>query len=98
MAFDDLGTTEADESFCDGLSEEILNSLSNIDGLRVAARTSSFSFKGKGMDVPTIGDALGVDAIREGSVRMVRGANASNKCTPDQRQRWTATLVRSIQS
>lgn len=72
MSFESLGSSEADESFCDGLSEEILNSLSNIKGLRVAARTSAFSFKGKDLDIPTIGKALNVDAILEGSVRRVR--------------------------
>lgn len=72
MAFESLGTSEADESFCDGLSEEMLNSLSNIKDLRVAARTSAFSFKGKAMDIPAIGQALHVDAILEGSVRKIR--------------------------
>lgn len=69
MSFENMSKSEADESFCDGLSEEILNSLSNIKGLRVAARTSAFSFKGKGLDIPAIGQALHVDAILEGTVR-----------------------------
>ncbi len=72
MSFENVGKSEADESFCDGLSEEMLNSLSNIKGLRVAARTSAFSFKGKGLDVPAIGRALQVDAILEGTVRKIR--------------------------
>ncbi|NNL53885.1 MAG: hypothetical protein HKP32_01880, partial [Woeseia sp.] len=68
IPFDSLNNTVADESFCDGLSEEILLAFSRIPDLRVAARTSSFSFKGKHADIPTIGRALHVDAILEGSV------------------------------
>lgn len=68
IPFDSLNNTVADESFCDGLSEEILLAFSRIPGLRVAARTSSFSFKGKHADIPTIGQALHVDAVLEGSV------------------------------
>ena len=72
MSFENLGKAETDETFCDGLSEEILNALANIRGLRVAARTSAFSFKGKGLDIPAIGEALHVDAILEGTVRQTR--------------------------
>ena len=62
---DDPGT----EYFSDGLSEEILNALAQIPGLRVPARTSSFAFKGKSQDVARIGEALRVSSILEGSVR-----------------------------
>jgi TolB-like protein/Tfp pilus assembly protein PilF len=55
--------------FCDGLAEELLNALAKIDGLKVAARTSAFSFKGKNVDVREIGRLLSVRAILEGSVR-----------------------------
>ncbi len=58
-----------DEHFCDGLTEEILNSLARIAGLKVAARTSSFSFKGKAATINEIGRALGVETVLEGSVR-----------------------------
>lgn len=57
------------EYFSDGLAEEILNTLAQIDGLRVAGRTSSFSFKGKNEDLRSIGQKLGVGAVLEGSVR-----------------------------
>jgi len=55
--------------FCDGIAEEILNALTPLEGLRVAARTSAFSFKGKGDDLRTIGEKLNVTTVLEGSVR-----------------------------
>jgi serine/threonine-protein kinase len=55
--------------FSDGLSEELLNDLSRINELQVAARTSSFSFKGKDTDIDTIARKLNVGAVLEGSVR-----------------------------
>ena len=57
------------EYFSDGLSEEILNLLAKIDGLKVIGRTSSFAFKGKNEDLRNIGKALGVTTVLEGSVR-----------------------------
>jgi TolB-like protein/tetratricopeptide (TPR) repeat protein len=57
------------EYFSDGLSEELLNALSRIDELQVAARTSSFSFKGQNVDVTTIARKLNVGTVLEGSVR-----------------------------
>ena len=58
-----------DEYFADGLTEEILNSLSHVPGLLVTARTSAFAFKGQDVPVPKIADQLGVAHIVEGSVR-----------------------------
>jgi len=57
------------EYFSDGISEEILNVLAQIPELRVAARTSAFSFKGKTIDIPTVARQLGVANVLEGSVR-----------------------------
>ena len=57
------------EYFSDGISEEILNSLGKVEGLKVAGRTSAFSFKGKNEDIRTIGDKLDVKMVLEGSVR-----------------------------
>jgi len=57
------------EYFSDGISEELLNDLSNASNLRVAARTSSFAFKGKSEDIRKIARALNVRAVLEGSVR-----------------------------
>ena len=58
-----------DEYFADGLADELLDMLAKIRGLRVAARTSSFQFKGKSEDVAVIGRKLNVGAVLEGSVR-----------------------------
>jgi TolB-like protein len=55
------------EYFCDGLAEELLNALSKIDELKVAARTSAFSFKGKAANVSEIGEKLSVKNVLEGS-------------------------------
>src|SRR6202022_3456538 len=57
------------ESFSDGVTEEIIGVLTHIAALRVAARTSSFAFKGKDTDVRRIGRELGVRTVLEGSVR-----------------------------
>jgi len=57
------------DHFADGLSEELLNLLAKIPDLKVAARTSSFAFKGRNEDMREVGDALGVNTVLEGSVR-----------------------------
>jgi eukaryotic-like serine/threonine-protein kinase len=69
LPFANMSADHDDEHFCDGLAEELLNALSKIDALRVAARTSAFSFKGKSADVSTIARILGVSYILEGSIR-----------------------------
>ena len=69
LPFTNLSGGQDSEYFSDGLAEEILNALTQIPGLRVAARTSAFAFKGKNEDVRRIGEALGVAHILEGSVR-----------------------------
>lgn len=69
LPFTSMSASEDNEHFCDGLAEELLNALSKIDALNVAARSSAFSFKGRNVDASTIGRTLGVDTIVEGSVR-----------------------------
>lgn len=69
LAFVDMSPGKDQEHFCDGMAEEIINSLSRVEGLRVAARTSSFAFKGGAADVREIATKLGVAAVVEGSVR-----------------------------
>jgi adenylate cyclase len=71
LPFTDLSPERDQEYFCDGLAEELINSLSHIQALRVAARSSSFSFKGKNIDIRKIGERLNVQAILTGSVRKV---------------------------
>src|ERR1700755_1283186 len=70
LPFANMSAEPENEYFCDGLAEELLNVLSKIRGLRVAARTSAFSFKGKRTTVKDIGNALKVASILEGSIRM----------------------------
>jgi serine/threonine-protein kinase len=69
LPFKNLSADPDSEFFSDGLAEEILNALAQIDGLRVAARTSSFSFKGQTADVSEIGAKLHVATVLDGSVR-----------------------------
>jgi TolB-like protein len=69
LPFAHLSSHPDDEYFCEGLAEELLNALTRIGDLKVAARTSAFSFKGKGANVAEIGRALGVETVLEGSVR-----------------------------
>jgi adenylate cyclase len=69
LPFVDMSQAKDQEYFCDGISEEILDALAKIDGLRVVARTSSFSFKGKGADVGEIAQKLNVQNVLEGSLR-----------------------------
>lgn len=57
------------EYFCDGLAEELINALARVEDLKVVARTSAFSFKGKNVDIAQIGSILNVQNIVEGSVR-----------------------------
>src|SRR5262245_61529425 len=69
LPFVDLSQAHDQEYFCDGISEEILDALAKVEGLRVVARTSSFSFKGKNADVGEIAQKLNVQNILEGSLR-----------------------------
>ena len=69
LPFIDLSENKDQEYFSDGISEELLNLLSKIPALRVAARTSSFSFKGENVAVPEIAKKLNVAYVLEGSVR-----------------------------
>jgi len=69
LPFTDLSPTHDQEYFSDGMSEELLNALAKVKDLKVAGRTSSFSFKGKNDDLRTIGKTLSVANILEGSVR-----------------------------
>jgi len=69
LPFVNMSDDKSQEYFSDGLAEELLNNLAKIPGLRVAARTSSFQFKGKTEDLRTVGEKLNVSSILEGSVR-----------------------------
>lgn len=69
LPFVNMSDDPENEYFSDGISEELLNVLVKVDGLRVASRTSSFSFKGKDTPIPAIAEALKVGHVLEGSVR-----------------------------
>ncbi len=69
LPFVNMSDDPNNEYFSDGISEELLNVLVRVEGLRVASRTSSFAFKGKDTSIPNIASSLGVDHILEGSVR-----------------------------
>src|SRR5438552_5343319 len=69
LPFADLSEAKDQEYFCDGISEEILDGLARVDGLRVVGRTSSFSFKGKNANVSEVGKQLNVASVLEGTLR-----------------------------
>jgi adenylate cyclase len=69
LPFVNMSGDQENEYFSDGITEEILNALVQVDGLRLASRTSSFAFKGKQDDIREIGRKLGVNTVLEGSVR-----------------------------
>lgn len=69
LPFTNMSSDAENEFFADGITEEIINALAQIEELRVVARTSAFSFKGKQIDLRTVGESLNVTSILEGSVR-----------------------------
>jgi len=69
LPFVNISNDPNQDYFCDGLAEEIIDALSQLNNLRVIARTSAFSFKGKNLDVREIGRVLNVVTLLEGSVR-----------------------------
>jgi len=69
LPFENISSDQENEYFADGMTEEIINALSKIVGLKVTARTSSFVFKGNKKDVRVIGNQLGVSTVLEGSIR-----------------------------
>lgn len=73
LPFVDMSPDKDQDHFCEGMAEEIINSLARIGGVHVASRTASFQFKGQSTDVDVIGARLNVDTILEGSVRKAGG-------------------------
>jgi eukaryotic-like serine/threonine-protein kinase len=69
LPFSNLSPDPDTEYFSDGVTEELINALTRVEGLRVVSRTSAFAFKGKPQDVRAIGAQLNVRAVLEGSVR-----------------------------
>jgi serine/threonine protein kinase/Tfp pilus assembly protein PilF len=73
LPFVDMSSQKDQEYFCDGMAEDIINALTQLEGLRVVARTSAFAFKGKHEDIREIGRKLSVGTLLEGSVRKIGG-------------------------
>ncbi len=69
LPFLDMSASRDQDYLCDGIAEELINALSHVNGLRVAARSSSFQFKSSGADARAVGARLGVDSVLEGGVR-----------------------------
>ena len=69
LPFADMSAEQDQEYFADGITEELLNQLAQLEGLNVTGRTSSFAFKGHNQDLKSIGEQLGVTNLLEGSVR-----------------------------
>jgi TolB-like protein/Tfp pilus assembly protein PilF/tRNA A-37 threonylcarbamoyl transferase component Bud32 len=99
LPFEDLSQAKNNEYLCDGISETLINALTNIEGLWIPARTSAFSFKGKTQDIREIGQKLGVDNVLEGSVQ-VAGDNlrvtARISNVQDGRQVWSEIYNRKM--
>jgi serine/threonine-protein kinase len=85
LPFANMSADKENEYFSDGLTEEIINALAHVPGLKVTARTSAFAFRGKELDIRKIAQALDVRTILEGSVR--RAGN---------RIRVTAQLINAV--
>lgn len=100
LTFVDLSPDKDQEYFCDGIAEEIINALSRVNGLDVASRTSSFSFKGRTLDIRTIGRRIGVDAVMEGSVRKAQDRlriNAQIVSVADGYHIWSGQFDREVE-
>jgi len=69
LPFVNMSREKDDEYFSDGITEEVINALANVEGLHVVSRTSAFAFKGRNVSVRTIGEELAVGSVLEGSVR-----------------------------
>ncbi len=99
LPFVNMSADPENEYFSDGITEELLNTLAKIRGLKVAARTSCFSFKNHTTDLKTIGERLGVNSVLEGSVRR-QGARvritAQLVTTSDGYQLWSERFDREL--
>lgn len=73
LPFVDMSPERDQDYFCEGLADELINSLANLPNLHVASRTSSFRFKSPGLDIREVGKRLNVNTVLEGSVRKAKG-------------------------
>ncbi len=99
LPFLNLSRSDEHEYFSDGMTEEIINALSKIRGLKITSRTSSFFYKNKNVSLPEIGQALNVSSVLEGSVRLAGNRvriSAKLVDVADDMQFWSETFDRSM--
>lgn len=99
LPFINRSADSENEYFSDGITEELITALAKLEGLRVISRTSSFSFKGKNMDIREIGKQLEVQSILEGSVRKSGNKvriSAQLNSTFDGYELWSETYDREL--
>jgi TolB-like protein len=89
LPFTDMSPAKDQDYFCEGMAEEVINGLSGIDGLRVAARASAFQLKGK--DVRTIGEVLHVTSVLDAG-----GPPAARDGAVEQRERRVPAVVQAL--
>jgi eukaryotic-like serine/threonine-protein kinase len=100
LPFVNMSSDAENEYFSDGLAEELIGALARLDGLRVAARTSAFRFRGKGVDIREVGKELGVQSVLEGSVRKSGSRvriNAQLLNAADGYHLWSGSYDRELQ-
>ena len=99
LPFADLSPAKDQDWMCDGIAEEILDALLTVDGLRVAARTSSFQFKGRALAPDEMARTLGVSTLLEGSVRKVgdRLRVSARLLSSDGYELWSDKFDRGIE-
>ena len=100
LPFVNMSSDQENVYFSDGLAEELINALCKIDGLKVAARTSSFSFKGTSQDIREMGQRLNVRTVLEGSVRKAGNTlriSAQLVNVSDGYHLWSETFDRRIE-
>ena len=101
LPFINLSPDPDNEYFSDGITDDLMSALAKLPGLRVAARTSAYAFKGKDRDVKEIGKRLGVATVLEGSVRKVGTRlriSARLVNTSDGYQLWSETYDRDLKN
>jgi adenylate cyclase len=99
LPFVNMSSDQEQDYFCDGISEEIVNLLTHIAGLKVIARSSSFQFKGMSVDIREVGRRLDADVVVEGSVRKAGSQlriTAQASKTESGHQLWSETFAREL--
>src|SRR6267143_4012038 len=101
LPFVNMSSDKESDYFSDGITEELINALANVEGLRVTSRTSAFAFKGRNVSVRTIGEELAVATVLEGSVRREGSAvriTAQLINAADGYHLWSQTYDRELRS